>query len=89
MDHTHTRSVEDWLAEHVNHTSFQNKLEHDIELLDKPNDRVRARLELMSYLMPKVKGVDPLTPDQKVQDIRITYVESKSPKKAKASAPPD
>lgn len=75
--------VEMWLAELVNSPSFQNRLEAEIDNLDKPQDRVRARLELLSYVMPKVKGVDPLTPDQRVSDIRITYVESKPPKKPK------
>lgn len=61
-----------WLTEYVNSTKFTNKLEHDIDELEKPSDRVRVRLELLSYLAPKVKTVDPVAADAN-QPINVIF----------------
>lgn len=77
------RPVEEWLSELVNSQAFQCRLEGEIDSLEKPQDRVKARLELMSYVMPKVKGTDPLPLDFGDKEIKVVYVESKPPKKSK------
>ena len=67
--------VEKWLAEHVNSAHFMAALEADIDNLEKPGDRVRARLELLSYVVPKVKGIDPVSADANAP-ISVTFVEA-------------
>lgn len=78
-----TRPIEEWLTEFVNTQHFQCAIEGEISALDKPQDRLRVRLELLSYLMPKVKGVDAPPADFADKEIKVTYVESKLPKKSK------
>lgn len=77
------RPIDEWLAEFVNTQHFQAAIEGEISALEKPQDRLRIRLELLSYLAPKVKGVDPTPQDQRVRDIKITYVQARPPKKSK------
>jgi hypothetical protein len=67
--------VEKWLSEYVNSAHFMACIESEISLLDKPIDRLKARLELLSYLVPKVKGIDPLAPDANAA-VSVTFVEA-------------
>lgn len=69
-------NVETWLANYVNSVNFSNKLECDIDLLEKPADRVRVRLELLSYVVPKVKGIDPMPTDTD-RTIEVIFQEDK------------
>lgn len=80
--------VEEWLSEFVNSPRFAHSIEAEIDLLDKPLDRIKVRLELLSYVAPKVKNVDALTPDQLLKAIEITYTAAKPPKKKPAKAAP-
>jgi hypothetical protein len=66
------QQIEAWLSKYINTEGFSNKLECDIDLLEKPADRVRVRLELLSYLVPKVKTVDPL-PSGADQAINVVF----------------
>jgi hypothetical protein len=66
-------SIEKWLAEYVNSENFSQALESEIALLDKPSERLRVRMELLSYVVPKVKGVDPI-PENQDKEISVTYV---------------
>ncbi len=67
-------NIEKWLSEYINTPYFQAKLEGDIDMLDKPADRVRVRLELMSYIIPKVKTVDPASASND-KTIEVHFVE--------------
>jgi hypothetical protein len=64
--------IEAWLSKYINTLDFATRLEDDIDRLDKPSDRVRIRLELLSYLVPKVKTVDPL-PSGADQAINVIF----------------
>lgn len=71
------QDIEKWLSSFVNSPEFSQKLAAEIELLDKPSERLRVRLELLSYIVPKVKGVD-AEQDNKEQPISVTYTTAKS-----------
>ncbi len=92
-DHSHptegrlSTKIEAWLSDYVDSDGFRKSLEHDIDSLDKASERVKVRMELLSYVVPAVKGVDPTLPDQRITDITINYVEAKPPKKSKHAPP--
>jgi hypothetical protein len=67
------QDIEAWLSRFVNSPDFSKALESEITLLDKPSERLRVRMELLSYVVPKVKGIDP-TPDNADKDVSVTYV---------------
>jgi hypothetical protein len=66
------QDIEKWLATFVNSPHFSANLETEIQMLDKPSERIKVRLELLSYVVPKVKGVDP-NPQVEDKTISINY----------------
>ncbi len=65
--------IELWLLQYVNDPRFAAKLQADIESMD-PKDQIRLRLELMSYLVPKVKTVDPAA-EKADREISVVFQE--------------
>lgn len=53
-------------------SGYLKKTMEDIELIDKPIDRVRAKLQLMEFFMPKMKAVE-VTTDGPRQAIQLNF----------------
>lgn len=54
-------------------SGYLKKTMEDIELIEKPIDRVRAKLQLMEFFMPKMKAVE-VTTDGPKQAIQLNFI---------------
>lgn len=66
------RSFRERLIEYVQDKQFFNDLIRNIE--EGENTEFKMRMELLSYIEPKLKTVDPSANNQK-KNINITYIE--------------
>ena len=66
-------NLDTWLATFVNSSSFSRDLQSAIERVENPAQRARLMLDLVDYIKPKYKSIDP--PEQNEgRLISVTYV---------------
>ncbi len=72
MDIDYT-NLDTWLRTFVDQKDFTSKLENAILSVENPAQRARLMLDLVGYIKPKYKTVDPPEQNEK-RVVSVTYV---------------
>jgi hypothetical protein len=72
-DDTDYTNLETWLATFVTSGRFAKKLEQAVDEVENPAARAKLMLDLVDYIRPKFKTVDPPSAND-AKEIHITYV---------------
>jgi len=76
------------LQDHIQTDEFLDSLLADIEATESPSARFKLRLDLLSYLEPKMKSVDPQGANTGLT-IELNYHEVTKPDEDRHSATPN
>lgn len=74
--------VKTWLETYVNSDEWRTSLRKAVNDVENPAQKAKLLLDLLDYVMPKLKTVDPPTGNEG-KDVSITYVQDTKEPRAK------